>query len=88
MNYSYECVTWTYHRADPADYAPTQTDLDTWDQQLFTTYDADVVELMQEFGITNTKESRSAIVALAEVSNGQSARVRVRNACRFYDPLP
>lgn len=84
FDYTEYCVIWTYHHANPADYTPTASELDDWDTQLVQTYEAKLLELMPQFDIPITTENKSRVVALAEVSNGQSPGVRVRNACRYF----
>jgi hypothetical protein len=84
FDYTEYCVVWTYHNANPSDYDPSASDLDDWDTQLVETYEAKLQVLMPEFDIPITTENKSRLVALAEISNGQSAGVKARNACRFF----
>ena len=85
MRYRKATVLWTYHREKPGSYEPSVGQLEDWDDELADFYDAKLDEEMLAADIPVTKATRSQIVALAEVSNGGgNARIRVRNACRYY----
>ena len=85
MRYQKATVLWTDHHDKPGSYEPSVDQLEDWDDELAEFYDLKLDQEMLAAGIPVTKATRSQIVALAEVSNGGgSARIRVRNACRFY----
>jgi hypothetical protein len=84
FNYSEFAVLWTFRHASPDKYNVNANDLKVWDSQLRTRYEDKLVAIMGEFGITLTRENKSRILSLAEVSNGTADGTRVRNACRFF----
>ena len=77
-------MLWTYHLKHPGQYDLTSKALQEWDAQLTASYECKLRQRMDEFNIPFSRRTRSRIVALAEVSNGNRPGTRVRNACRFY----
>lgn len=77
-------VLWTYHQEKPADYEPKTAALLEWDQTLVERYESKLTKYMQEFEVPMTRENKSRIVALAQVSNGSVSGTRLRNASRYY----
>lgn len=84
FHYSDQAVYWTYHQDTPADYDPSDETLTRWDQGLFDSYEDSLLEILPEFQLPTDKVTKSAVLMLAEISNGPSARWKVRNASKYY----
>jgi hypothetical protein len=82
--YSNETVFLSYHLEAPSDYAPDDGDLDAWDADLASKYEAKLDATMTAAGIPLTSKNRSLIVLLAQMSNGQSGGVQLNNACKYF----
>jgi len=84
FHYSDQAVLWAYHNDKPSAYNPSLQDLEAFDNDLHGKYEVKLVEEMTSAGIDVDKRTKSRILMLAKVSNGQSVRKKVRNACRYY----
>jgi hypothetical protein len=84
FNYNESVVLWTYHKDKPGDYNPTINKLNKWDKDLFDSYENKLVELLNEYEIPISRETKSRVLLLATVSNGETISMKVRNACKYY----
>ena len=81
--YSEFCVLWTYRNSNREDDNPGVADLQRWDSLLIYNYEQRLVSAMTHRGIPLTRENKSRIVALAEVSNGE-LEDKIDSACTFF----
>jgi hypothetical protein len=84
LHYSEFCVLCTFHFDSPGTLQPTVADLQNWDSLLKQTYENKLVQVMNQRGISLTRENKSRIVALAVLSNGKLPATRLRHACDFF----
>jgi hypothetical protein len=58
--------------------------LTRWDEDLAAKYEPKIDQVMQDAGIEQNGANRSLIVLLAQMSNGASAVLQLRNACKYF----
>lgn len=84
FNYSESVVLWSYHENNPSNYSPTISQLNKWDRDLFANYEDKLIELLNEYEIPVSRETKSRVLLLATFSNGGTVAIKVRNACKYY----
>lgn len=82
--YSDETVLLSYHLENPSDYTPTDKELDAWDADLTVKYATKIDNPMTNAGIPVNKTNRSSIVLIAQMSNGSSVGIQIKNACKYF----
>jgi hypothetical protein len=85
LHYSEFCVLCTFHFDSPGTLKPAVADIEDWDVQLKQTYESKLVQIMNQRGISLSRENKSRIVAFAVLSNGKLPATRLRQACDYFE---
>jgi hypothetical protein len=84
LHYDKVTVLLRYRQHFPDTLEPTAGQLAAEDAALFAHYDHHLEEQLPLHGIAVTRTTKSRVLMLALVSEGQGRRTRTRKACRYY----
>ena len=84
LHYDKVTVLLRYRQHFPDRFAPSAEQLEEEDAALFAHYDHHLEEQLPLHGIAVTRTTKSRVLMLALVSDGQGRRTRTRQACRYY----
>jgi hypothetical protein len=84
MNYIPHIVDMAFRAQHPDDLQPAQQDLDDFDADLFTVFDAEVTAQAADNNIPGTLFNRSILVFFAVCSKAKLTKTKVRHACTYF----